>query len=122
MAERHLRGSRMSGSHLQREDGVALADRVSVDYLCGHCGREQRVVFAADADVPTHWQCRGCAEQSTRVGHHDSDGADAGRIESPGGRTPWEMLLERRSIPELEEILQERLDWLRARRGDSERE
>ncbi|MFM1992614.1 MAG: hypothetical protein RL600_442, partial [Actinomycetota bacterium] len=32
-------------------------------------------------------------------------------------RSHWEMLLERRSREELEEILQERLDYIRARRA-----
>ena len=32
-------------------------------------------------------------------------------------RTHWDMLLERRTRAELEELLQERLDYLRARRG-----
>jgi Spy/CpxP family protein refolding chaperone len=32
-------------------------------------------------------------------------------------RTHWDMLLERRTRAELEELLQERLDHLRARRG-----
>ncbi|MGB7425370.1 MAG: RNA polymerase-binding protein RbpA, partial [Ornithinimicrobium sp.] len=33
-------------------------------------------------------------------------------------RTHWDMLLERRSIPELEELLEERLTLLRQRRGE----
>ena len=32
-------------------------------------------------------------------------------------RTHWDMLLERRSIPELEDLLEERLQFLRERRG-----
>ena len=32
-------------------------------------------------------------------------------------RTHWDMLLERRSIPELEQILSDRLELLRSRRG-----
>jgi hypothetical protein len=32
-------------------------------------------------------------------------------------RSHWEMLLERRTREELEEILQERLDYIRARRA-----
>jgi hypothetical protein len=33
-------------------------------------------------------------------------------------RTHWDMLLERRSIPELEELLEERLTLLRQSRGE----
>ena len=36
-------------------------------------------------------------------------------------RTHWDMLLERRSIPELEELLEERLALLRAKRGEKPR-
>ena len=32
-------------------------------------------------------------------------------------RTHWDMLLERRTIPELQELLEERLDLLRAKRS-----
>jgi hypothetical protein len=40
---------------------------------------------------------------------------DASELKVP--RSHWEMLLERRSREELEEILQERLDYIRARRA-----
>jgi hypothetical protein len=33
-------------------------------------------------------------------------------------RTHWDMLLERRSLPELEQILEDRLTILRERRGE----
>ena len=36
-------------------------------------------------------------------------------------RTHWDMLLERRSIPELEELLEERLTLLRESRGEKPR-
>ena len=36
-------------------------------------------------------------------------------------RTHWDMLLERRSIPELEELLEERLTLLRQSRGEKPR-
>ncbi|WP_300590632.1 RNA polymerase-binding protein RbpA, partial [Microbacterium sp.] len=32
-------------------------------------------------------------------------------------RSHWDMLLERRTIPELEELLEERLAFVRSRRG-----
>jgi hypothetical protein len=39
-------------------------------------------------------------------------------VETKAPRTHWDMLLERRSRAELEELLQERLALLRARRGE----
>ena len=35
-------------------------------------------------------------------------------------RSHWDMLLERRTLPELEELLEERLAYVRARRGVGE--
>jgi hypothetical protein len=40
---------------------------------------------------------------------------------SKPARTHWDMLLERRSIPELEELLEERLTLLRESRGEKTR-
>ena len=111
----------MGGSSLQREDGVILADRQSVSFDCSSCGERTAVVFAAEAEVPAAWECRYCGSRAIRAGA-DSDAAAEPEPTSSGGRTPWEMLLERRTIPELEEILQERLEWLRARRGESDAE
>jgi hypothetical protein len=39
------------------------------------------------------------------------------RSDQKQARTHWDMLLERRSRDELEELLEERLAFLRARRG-----
>jgi hypothetical protein len=41
-------------------------------------------------------------------------------VEDKTPRSHWEMLLERRSRDELEEILQERLEYIRARRKAGE--
>jgi hypothetical protein len=69
------------------------------------------VPFAFDADVPPLWECRCGAEALL---------ADATRpaprsVKAP--RTHWDMLLERRSIAELEVLLDERLALLRAKNG-----
>ena len=39
-----------------------------------------------------------------------------GHRQQPSQRTPWDMLLERRSEEELQKILDERLEYLRDRR------
>lgn len=116
MADRSLRGARLGSSSLQSEEGVVLAQRQRVRYECANCGTETELVFSAEVAAPDHWECRSCGQLATRAG------GDVAAAEPPptpaSGRTPWEMLRERRSIPELEEILQERLEWLRARRGE----
>jgi hypothetical protein len=64
--------------------------------------------FSVEAEVPVTWECRVCGAQALRVG---------GTVEedkpSKPARTHWDMLLERRSLPELEEVLAERLALLR---------
>ena len=45
----------------------------------------------------------------------DGPAPEAKKIKPP--RTHWDMLMERRTIADLEEVLAERLDVLRARRG-----
>jgi hypothetical protein len=45
----------------------------------------------------------------------DGPEPEAKKVKPP--RTHWDMLMERRTIADLEEVLAERLDVLRARRG-----
>ena len=73
-----------------------------------------------DAEVPEAWECRTCgAEALLRIGEGT---ATVDHSEDKVARTHWDMLLERRSIPELEELLEERLAYVRARRGAGEDE
>lgn len=116
MADRSLRGMRLGAVSLQSEEGVLLSDRQQVQYECPSCGHLTQLMFAADAEVPEQWECRNCGHAAGLVGEDTvAEVAEPATV----GRTPWEMLLERRTIPELEEILEERLQWLRSRRGES---
>lgn len=54
-------------------------------------------------------ECPRCGAESLR-----SDGVRGEAKETKPVRTHWDMLLERRSIAELEELLSERLTLLRA--------
>ena len=75
-------------------------------------------MFSADAEPPQTWECRACgAEALLQV-----DGASVKLEESDqkAARTHWDMLLERRTRAELEELLEERLAFIRARRGAGE--
>ncbi len=118
MADRSLRGIRLGASSLQSEEGVVFHERANHTYVCTQCGRETTMTFAVDAELPEAWECRTCgAEAVRRVGDtvvtidHSGDKV---------ARTHWDMLLERRTVPELEELLEERLTLLRARRGTGE--
>lgn len=115
MADRSLRGIRLGAQSLQSEDGVVFHERAQYTYSCTACGRDTTLTFAADAEIPQAWECRTCgAEALLRIG----DGtATVDHSDDKVARTHWDMLLERRSIPELEELLEERLAFLRSRRG-----
>jgi len=115
MADRSLRGMRLGAQSFQTEEGVDFVERITARYRAED-GTEFQVQFAEDAEVPTHWE-------NPRTGHSGIllDAAGTPVEEEPSdekpARTHWDMLLERRSIPELEELLEERLQLLRASRG-----
>lgn len=118
MADRSLRGIRLGAQSLQSEEGVVFMERTQYTYTCSSCGRDTLVPFAADAEAPEAWECRTCgAEAALRV---DGETVEVDHSGDKTPRTHWDMLLERRSIPELEELLEERLALLRARRGAGE--
>jgi hypothetical protein len=73
------------------------------------------MIFSADADIPVAWGCKSCSLEGALL---DDSGKQAFETEIPKApRTHFEMLLERRSREELEELLTERLGELKARRA-----
>jgi hypothetical protein len=109
MSERAtLRGSRLGGTSFEDESGVEFAPRQRVIYDCPN-GHEFDIPMAAEADIPFIWECPRCGAESRQ---RDGQAPEA-KAEKPA-RTHWDMLLERRSIPELEDILSERLELLRS--------
>jgi hypothetical protein len=107
MAERALRGSRLGAVSYENDHGTELAERQMVAYRCLN-GHTVEVPFAAEADVPQTWECRFCGATAVKA---DAPAPEPSRVKAP--RSHWDMLLERRSIPELEAILEERLGILR---------
>lgn len=114
MADRSLRGTNLSTLSLETDENIAYSERQTVRYEC-QCGRITELPFSVEADVPSIWECR-CGKEATLV-----DGPEPSRKPVKPARTHWDMLLERRSVPELEELLEERLAWLRASRGEKPR-
>ena len=107
MAERTLRGARLGGQSFEDERGIELAARQQVGYACAQ-GHAFEVTMSVEAEVPAVWECPRCgAEALSTQGIKREE-----KVEKPA-RTHWDMLLERRSISELEEILTERLELLR---------
>jgi|SRR5690625_314011 len=108
MADRSLRGVGIGAKSLESESGVEFAARIEAHYDCPN-GHTVVVPFAAEADLPPLWECR-CGEEALL---RDATPPEPTKpVRKP--RTHWDMLLERRSIEELEELLEERLKLLRS--------
>lgn len=88
----------------------APAPRQHTTYSCP-TGHEFEVPLATDADVPDVWECPRHSTPARSTRSSSSTPTPPKRQ-----RTHWDMLLERRTRHELEALLQERLDMLRAQR------
>ena len=107
MAERTLRGARLGGQSFEDERGIEFAARQQVGFRCAQ-DHEFEVTMSVEADVPALWECPRCGAEARNVSGIEPEAKN----EKPA-RTHWDMLLERRSEKELEEILKERLELLR---------
>jgi hypothetical protein len=117
MADRSLRGMRLGTQSLQSEEGVEFSPRKKSVYRTAD-GTTFEVVFSAEAEIPEVWESPKSGQEGVLL---SSDGTpvETSHAESKIPRSHWDMLLERRSRAELEELLQERLDFLRARKGQT---
>ncbi|WP_116055502.1 RNA polymerase-binding protein RbpA [Clavibacter sp. 199] len=115
MADRSLRGMRLGSTSLQSEEGVSFSPRQRKTYRTSD-GTTFEVVFSADAEVPEVWESPKSGMEGRLL---DAEGAPVAHdeVEAKIPRSHWDMLLERRTRAELEELLEERLATLRARRG-----
>ncbi|HTL24588.1 MAG TPA: RNA polymerase-binding protein RbpA [Mycobacteriales bacterium] len=111
MSERVLRGSRLGAVSYESDKHTEFAPRVGVVFDCEH-GHATTVPFAAEAELPASWECRVCGATALR-----RDGEQPESKPVKAARTHWDMLLERRSLAELEEVLAERLAALHAEQG-----
>ncbi|HOC13322.1 MAG TPA: RNA polymerase-binding protein RbpA [Propionicimonas sp.] len=107
MADRALRGFGLGAKSHADPSGVELAPRQEIGFECPK-GHQFNVVFAEEAELPTEWECPRCGATSRR-----SDGVEPEAKETKAPRTHWDMLRERRSIEELEDLLAERLEEIR---------
>jgi hypothetical protein len=107
MAERTLRGARLGGQSFEDERGIEFAARQQVGYACPQ-GHRFEIPMSVEADVPAVWECPRCGAEGLSV-----DGITKEEKPEKPVRTHWDMLLERRSVDELEDILKERLELLR---------
>ena len=107
MAERALRGARLGAQSFEDDRGVEMAPRQEVEYVCAD-GHTFTVTMADEAEIPAEWEDPRTGQIGRQVG-----GAEPEAKNEKPVRTHWDMLLERRSEAELEEILTERLEMLR---------
>jgi len=107
MSERALRGTRLGATSYETDSGIDLAPRQDVQYSCPN-GHRFDMPFALEAEVPPTWECKLCGAQALRV-----DGVAPEEKPGKPTRTHWDMLMERRSVADLEEVLAERLEVLR---------
>ena len=106
MADRVLRGSRLGAVSYETDRNHDLAPRQVARYRTDN-GEEFDVPFADDAEIPGTWLCRNGMEGTLIEG----DVPEPKKVKPP--RTHWDMLLERRSVEELDELLKERLDIIK---------
>ena len=109
MADRVLRGSRMGAVSYETDRDHDLAPRQMVQYRTED-GEVYEVPFADDAEIPEEWLCKN-GKWGTLV---EGEGVESKPVKPP--RTHWDVLCERRSIEELDKLLEERIEHLRKRR------
>ncbi|APT86830.1 RNA polymerase-binding protein RbpA [Corynebacterium flavescens] len=114
MADRVLRGSRMGAVSYETDRDHDLAPRQMVKYRT-EAGDVFEVPFADDAEIPEEWMCKN-GQLGTLM---EGEGVESKLAKPP--RTHWDMLRERRSMEELESLLQERMDHLKSRRRTAAR-
>ena len=107
-----VRGTRLGTTSYESDEGVDFATRLMTTYDC-KAGHATTLPFAEEAEIPFDWQCATCGLPAVL-----RDGVEPDRRPEKPVRTHWDMLLERRSVAELEEVLEERLDILREMRGE----
>lgn len=111
MSDRVLRGTRLGSVSYESDRHTEFAPRLRTVYDCPQ-GHETAVPFAAEAELPASWECRVCGATALL-----RDGAPPELKKGKPARTHWDMLLERRTAAELEEVLAERLAVLHDHQG-----
>ncbi len=115
MADRALRGSNLGSRSMESDENVIPSERRLTTYVCAQ-GHRTELPFSVEADVPPTWECRCGLDAKLQGGGPEPDAKPAKHV-----RTHWDMLLERRSIDDLEEVLAERLAELHAQQRGQRR-
>ena len=108
MHSRISKATALGSKSLVSDRNVVLSPRRQLDFDCP-AHHHFSIVFSVEAQLPTSWECPTCWLTAVR-----SDGVQAEAEHVAPTRTHWDMLRERRSVAELEEILSERLALLKS--------
>jgi hypothetical protein len=103
-----LKATGLGSKSFEGDEGVALSPRLELGFDCP-AQHHFSIVFSVEAQLPTAWDCPNCGASAVRA-----DGVVAEAKDVKPTRTHWDMLRERRSVAELEEILSERLALLKS--------
>jgi len=106
-----VRGTRLGSSSNESIDGVTFAPRQTISFICPE-KHETQLIFAAEVEIPETWDCKKCGKPALQEGLIEVSKVE----EIKETRTHFDLLLERRSRAELEEILSEALADLKKRR------
>lgn len=110
-----MRGTRLGSLSYETDAHVAPAARQVISYECPE-GHHTVVPFSIEAEeIPFEWNCQ-CGRTAVRPDVSAPDGKPVKHV-----RSHWDMLLERRTIADLELLLIERLDLLREQQGVSKK-
>lgn len=116
MSEKRLRGTRLGAMSFESEEGVEFVSTQSVTFRTDD-GEEFQVTFMEGVDLPFNWISPRTSKSGRRL---DAKGKPIEGID-PNAPTPpaptvthWEQLMKRRTIEELEVILAERREEMRA--------
>jgi hypothetical protein len=111
-----MRGTRLGALSYETDAHVTLAERLVIAYECPE-GHRSLVPFSVEAEeIPFEWSCR-CGRTATRPDAIAPEAKPERHV-----RTHWDMLMERRTIAELQELLDERLALLHAVQGEQRAE
>ncbi len=111
MSDRVLRGSRLGAISYETDRNTELAPRAGSRYDCPK-GHHFTVPLAAEADIPATWECRQCGAPAQLRGGPAPEPAKV-----KPARTHMDMLRERRSTADLEEVLKEQLAVLHKKKS-----
>ncbi|MFM8155855.1 MAG: RNA polymerase-binding protein RbpA [Actinomycetes bacterium] len=107
-----MRGTRLGALSYERDDNVEPAERCIVRYECEK-GHATLVPFSVEAeDIPLDWSCR-CG-RTAQAAHSVPNMAIPEDKTEKHVRSHWDMLMERRTIADLEKLMAERLAEIHA--------